>query len=1487
MRGKTKRMLSGMLTAITVFSSVLQPMVTYAAAETPEKVPPLLEEVRENLDEDEIVTAEDYEIEYGSDFDINSDYTNLLFDNEKVKVTFHDSKNEAGDYFSVEKADTYKTTYYVEPISGHPQYQVSRNLIVKEQRKEEVKDVDTKDQQEEVVSEETEEASDEDTDSHSEESVATEQPVVEIIGNDVVAGETKEEATEEKQGFDGMTDKEICEAAINLISQKISAGEDELKFTGDDLVLFNMYQNILNVGNRYGLSKVRVAASSLVVKNAKNESGMWDIPLLDYIYSSKTGNQVHNYVKYIANDEANGWRLAYCTQISKHFIDSTTYIGKTWEANGMYSEISYAIAHGSNKYGDKSDGAYTTGNWIKDYYVTQTVIYCLLEDYGYDGHSLSSLSAVSGYQDVYDCTVAMYRDVKANAGKEGYGDKPSYKIIAPSSTKMTLTADGAYYRSGWYTINSVGDVKSRNISLKGAPDGCEIIFDNANSNTSKFYIQIPSAKAYLMADDTVSFKVKAEAKFTRPFTYMYQSQVADAQNITFQEYSTPSETKGSEASVSIALDKCKVAVNKSDSETGNGVVGAIYGVYKDSNCTSLIATMPATNSDGHAEVEFVKRQNNVYVKEITASVGYLINTTAENVAVTAKQTSTISVKEDSARGKITVRKKDKETDSFTPQGDATMVGAEYGLYARMDIVHPDGHTGVVYPAGTLVDKRKFGESGEIEFTNLYFGSYYVKEIENPEGYLMDATEYPVRVSYKDQNTAVVAEGTTVFETVKKQPFEIIKISTDGSSTETKLVEGAEFTVKLESEVKAKGWDAARTFDTLITDAKGYALSKDLPYGVYHVKETKTPEDMNTTKDFFVNITEDSRTPQIWRVFNDAPFTAYIRLIKKDVETGNVVQLGGTTFKIRNTETGEDVSMKVGNKHISTFITDESGMVTTPLQMLPGKYEVYEITAPFGYVVRTDSIPFTVTAKGGFHPDEDGDFVVDVEIENKQQYGNVNIYKHGEQLDSLKEEGVVARMVSCVKDLMGAEETKSMDFIYKDAPVQGAEFRIVVDETIYTADHQTDEQGNRIIAQYEGVTLKADAVVATLKTDEEGKASLKNIPLGKYHVEEIGAGFGFALNKTIDAFELTYAGQDVELVNYESDYENQRVKSKASLIKRCESTEKEVPGATYGLYTAEDIISKGGELLLEKDALIETQLTDGKGAITFEADLPLGNYYIKELKAPLGYLLDTKTYDLDLTYQGQEVEMVAEKLNVTEVPITLEVKKTDITTGEEIEGAHLQILDKDGKVFEEWISMKEEHVVYGIPAGEYTLVETLAPTKDGYVKAQEVNFAVEETGKIQMVEMKDDYTKVQISKQDIAGKELPGAKLKILDEAGKVVEEWTSTEEVHYIERLPVGKYTLHEEAAPNGYEIADDVEFDVRETGEIQHVKMVDEKTPETPKEETQQTPTTSKETPSATTSTKSGPKTGDSTQIVIYLLLLGLSGAGIGGTLLWRRRKI
>ena len=394
------------------------------------------------------------------------------------------------------------------------------------------------------------------------------------------------------------------------------------------------------------------------------------------------------------------------------------------------------------------------------------------------------------------------------------------------------------------------------------------------------------------------------------------------------------------------------------------------------------------------------------------------------------------------------------------------------------------------------------------------------------------------------------------------------------------------------------------------------------------------------------------------------------------------------------------------------------------------------------------------------------------------------------------------------------------------------------------------------------------------TDTEGKAVVNNLPLGSYYMKETIAGDHFVLNPEQKEFTLT-AEDDTQAVVYEGvAYKNERQKISISVEKKDAVTEEKLEGVIFGLYAKEDILSQQGEVLVEKDTLLEKKATDEKGQLTFDSDLYHGKYYVKEEVRKPGYLPNEEIWEIDASYIDQNLAEIKLTKEVENQPTKSQFTKTDATTGEELEGAKLQIIDQDGNIVEEWISTKEPHVVYGLPEGTYTLHEELPPYAEGYVSAEDMEFEVKEDGSVTKVEMKDAYSKVEISKTDISGKELPGAKLTILDKDGKTVESWTSEEKPHYIEMLPIGEYTLREESAPNGYLIAEDVKFTVEDTGEIQKVVMKDEVKPEE---------TSTPETPS--TQVTDTPKTGDDTHMLLWILLAVAGMAGVVSAV-WVARK-
>lgn len=889
------------------------------------------------------------------------------------------------------------------------------------------------------------------------------------------------------------------------------------------------------------------------------------------------------------------------------------------------------------------------------------------------------------------------------------------------------------------------------------------------------------------------------------------------------------------------------------------------------------------------------------VKEIQAPDKYYMTDEVYRFFYEYKDDSTYTYtfshdfKNEEVRGEVHVSKIDQDSQGFISQGDATLVGAKYGLYAAQDIEHPNKKDGIVHKKGELVAQGTISSEGTVDFKNLYLGNYFVKEIEPAEGYLLDETEYPVEVSYEGQEVQIVHREVTVKETVKKQAFQLIKISEDGEQTETELVEGAGFKVFLISELSgvkdgslkpgngsyytpedfitydyskdetASYWENGKkiTVPELFTDKKGYLKSPELPYGTYVVFESTVPENLKGIRPFIVQISEDSREPQVWRVFDDRPLQYYFKIVKKDAQTQKPVLDNSAAYKIYDVEAEKYVEMIVRypkKEVVSVFRTNEEGYLITPEQLKCGTYRIEEVEAPENYVqvgfenvLLKDGkeVPLNEVADGGAYQEakkapititvdsdtvhqveeETGKFIVVIEQYNDEAVGSLTIHKKGEKLSGAskveekfltKMKNGVAGFINQVSSFFTGEEVmekeKGYEFDYEEGNMEGAEFAIHAKETIYTPDGQKDEAGNRIV-KYE-----KDALVARMVTDKEGKAVLNNLPIGKYYVVEEKAGQNCVLDSEAKEFEIAYKGQEVAVDYVTMELTNQRQKVSLSLLKKDAETGKPLEGVVFGLYAQEDIKNAAGEVVVEKDALIELGTTDEEGKLVFQADLPHGKYYIQEVEHKPGYLPNDEVYSFDASYTDQTLELLAFSEEISNQPTITEFTKVDLTGGQEIEGAKMQILDQDGKVVEEWVSKKEPHVVYALEPGEYVLHEEQAPTEQGYVRAEDVKFVVEETGDIQKVKMEDDHTKVSISKTDITdGKEIEGAKLQILDQDGEVVESWTTGEE-HLIEYLPIGTYTLHEEAAVDGYIVANDVEFTVEETGEIQKVKMEDER---------------------------------------------------------------
>ena len=789
--------------------------------------------------------------------------------------------------------------------------------------------------------------------------------------------------------------------------------------------------------------------------------------------------------------------------------------------------------------------------------------------------------------------------------------------------------------------------------------------------------------------------------------------------------------------------KASVSVYKQDKETRKYLPGGTYGLYAGNDIKAADGTIvvkkdtliekAVTGTDGKAVYQAdLPIANSYYMKELGAPAGYVRN--GEDVysftfQYTTDKEATVSFnhtfQNERINAKIKLVKEDSETGK-TAQGDATLEGAVYGLYAREDIVHPDGQTGVLYPAGTQIATLTTNTEGNAEVADLYLGKYYVKELTPPVGYLADTGEHDLECNDEGDLVQTVERTVTSLEDVIKQPFQVIKAANNGK-TDADLLKGVGFSAYLESSLK-KNKDGSYDFTSatpvvltadgqteMFTDERGYACSIPLAYGTYIVRETTTPHNFKPVDDFKVVISENNpEKPQVWRVLLDEEFEAKLKIVKKDDETKKSVLVPNTEFKVYDLDNKKYVEQVTTYPSITvhkSYFTDENGYLILPQNLACGNYRIEEVTAPDGYTHSTNTVEIKVDSDTAYQEDPvSGDLIIEVDFENHPAKGRLTIRKEGEVVKGFDK-----------------------DFTYEEASLAGAVFEVYASEDIYTADHQTDENGNRYLE------YAKDTLVATVTTDETGSAVIENLPLGKYRVEEKKAPEGYTWNAKGEKVTFTYVGQDTPVVDEEVTFTNERQKVSITVEKQDAETGSVVAGAVFGLYNKNEIKS-GDNVIVKADTLLQEITSDEKGQAHFTLDLPLGTYYVKEISAPDGFVSSDEVLEFDATYQGQDIQTIKLKSIKKNQPTTIEVTKSDLTTGVELNGASLSVLDEDGNVIDSWTSVKDEpHVIKYLTVGKtYILRESLAPL--GYLKTTDVKFTIEDTAEIQKVEMQDHVPK---------------------------------------------------------------------------------------------------------------------------------------------------
>ncbi len=660
---------------------------------------------------------------------------------------------------------------------------------------------------------------------------------------------------------------------------------------------------------------------------------------------------------------------------------------------------------------------------------------------------------------------------------------------------------------------------------------------------------------------------------------------------------------------------------------------AYNAAYSEAYNKALSQANAAKNSTSH----------NYSATEVTARNGYYLNPANTTVGQSATGDASLSLSLANTRttGSITITKEDSETGAIA-QGDATLTGAVYGLYARNNIVHPDGHTGILYTAGSLVATFPPTDANrQARLDNLYLGNYYVKEITPSTGYLLDTKEYDVAVTYEGQDVPNVVRSSTVTEDVIKGNIRLVKHlqEKDPSLASKPQVpeEGAEFDIILKS--------SGVTYAHIVTDADGFAQANMLPYGNYIVRQTKGKEGYSFITDFEVFIRAHERTYSY--ILENLDYTSQLQVLKKDAETGELVKVAGAKFEIYN-EAGKKIVQTVlypTKYDISVFETDESGMLELPQWLGSGNYTLKEVQAPEGYVLNPDPIPFKVFRE---YEEKDawGDSVIRVVCEDVSVKGIIDVTK-------------VAPVLTSYED---------GKFIYTEERIKDVRFQIIAAEDIYRADRQTDADGELI------TLYKKGDIVETLVTDPLGEASSMELPLGKYRVKEIYVPGGIYLDQEEIEVELKYEDDRTEIVFSPADFYDQRQEIEVSVYKYDKLTDKAIGGVEVSLYANRDILDYYGNLLVQKGTLIRKGITDNAGRYVFSTDIPLNAYareqektdsedkdeeepmyYLIESKFPDGYIPNDIVYYIDSRTPKMTVRNTSENVDISNDPLQAELE----------------------------------------------------------------------------------------------------------------------------------------------------------------------------------------------------------------------------------------
>ena len=860
------------------------------------------------------------------------------------------------------------------------------------------------------------------------------------------------------------------------------------------------------------------------------------------------------------------------------------------------------------------------------------------------------------------------------------------------------------------------------------------------------------------------------------------------------------------------IDLIKKSANE-DITNNNGcysLEGAVYGIYSGSTKVDTLTT----DKDGYAKSSILP-VGNYTVKEITASKGYDLDETSHNVTIVKDQTVRAESNEVPGNDPVGIEivKNDAENKGM-PQGDATLEGAEFtvkyydGYYTKDDLPKKATRTWVIqtvnrsgkyragfnYPNSVIKEKSDELYRDDNGQTTLPLGTISIEETKAPKGYLLkgntlNVTDTASGETTTEKDTTYVSQITKQYtgaklqfgndanqiivqETVKKQRIQLFKSGErEGISGVVKGLQGAEFTWKLKTEVDNVGWDNAKTYAVITTNENGRAVTDYLPYGKYLVRETKTPKDYMTAPDFTVSVTKDSseynELEQVKLVsVNNKPFASYVKLVKVDDETGKKVTLNSASFKIKNAQ-GNYVVQKISGTKVDTFTTNsdneiipvvEKGTVTLPLMLNAGTYTIEEIKTPKGFLDLEKPVEFVISSTYDYDVDEDADPIVEVKIKNRQPKGEIKLNKTVMDLDT-------------DTDLVDRSDLSKIQFVLK------------AKEDIYSSIDGSlmFEKDSVITTENSGAIVNTGSEVGNgiYALSLDGHLDISNLPMStkgaSYYLQEVKTLDGCVLDTT--QYDAVFKQSDFTTKNYIKSFDVENKTTDFEFNKTDVTGDKEVEGAQL--------------TITDEDGNVVDQWTSTDKVHSIEGLVVGKTYTLSETVTAKDYV---KATDIKFTVKNS-----SELETVTMKDKQVFVSKTTVG-GEEVTGAHMQIIDEDGNIIDEWYSEGKSHIANGLEEGKtYTLHEDLSPL--GFNLANDFTFEVTKEKENQTIEMIDTIN--EVSKVDEKGNLLKGAEMTVTSNKAKnIIDKWISGQHI---------------------FDVTDEMKSQLKETGKVEGMYVDDE----------------------------------------------------------------